>query len=297
MMRAKRALLVGMAGALVAGVTIVGLGGTSAASGKAMFRQPVGLNHFLCYGATTDPAVGPGFTVPPGVTVVNPLTPAGGFGPFLPGAAVTFDRHCNPAVKTLVVAKTKKVKATFPILNTGWHLSCFTVTNPVPPVVPTATVKNQFGQAALALQPPSDLCAPTQKSLQSATSLEPTGGIQPDHLTCYPVTYATATTKPFKVPAADLVTVQDEFATGPQTVQVLAPETLCVPTEKILPTGKVYAVANPKANLLCFGVTPTQVISPVWDSNQFGVSPVVIPSPPNDERLCLPSTVKLPKVK
>ena len=45
----------GAVGALVAGLTIVGLGGTSGAAAKPAFRQPVGLDHFLCYGAPTDP--------------------------------------------------------------------------------------------------------------------------------------------------------------------------------------------------------------------------------------------------
>lgn len=70
-----------------------------------------------------------------------------------------------------------------------------------------------------------------------------------------------------------------------------------MPTEKILPTGAVFPANNPTANLLCFGVTPTSIISPVWDENQFGTAQVFIGNPQTDERLCLPSTVKLPRIK
>jgi len=55
-------------------------------------------------------------------------------------------------------------------------------------------------------------------------------------------------------------------------------------------------VADPAANPRCLGITATNVIPLVRDANQFGGSGVVLPVPPSDERLCLPSTVELPGV-
>ena len=67
-----------------------------------------------------------------------------------------------------------------------------------------------------------------------------------------------------------------------------APTVLCVPTEKILPTGKVYPINNPSLNYVCFKVSKTPIITPVYDENQFGQGPVTIKA---TRTLCLPTTL------
>jgi hypothetical protein len=85
--------------------------------------------------------------------------------------------------------------------------------------------------------------------------------------------------------------LQDEFAPKPVNAQVNpVPAELCLPTEKILPSGKVFKIINPALHLLCFPVSPTPIISPVFDENQFGTRTVTI-SPAR--WLCVPSTKKL----
>ena len=71
-----------------------------------------------------------------------------------------------------------------------------------------------------------------------------------DHYTCYPTTYTGAGT--YSPPSP--VQVADQFtpANSTTTVTVGNPEELCVPTEKILPSGKSYQINNPTVKLSVF---------------------------------------------
>jgi hypothetical protein len=85
--------------------------------------------------------------------------------------------------------------------------------------------------------------------------------------------------------------LQDEFAPQPVPAQVSpVPVELCLPTAKVLASGKTFKIINPTLHLLCFPVSPTPIISPVWDENQFGTAKVAIRQ---TNWLCLPSTKKV----
>jgi len=86
------------------------------------------------------------------------------------------------------------------------------------------------------------------------------------------------------------VQVKDQFSTGPIPVQIGPPTELCVPTQKTVKTVVKAPITNPAGHLLCFQVTPTPVISPIWDKNQFGVGSLDIAK---TSTLCLPSDKKL----
>jgi hypothetical protein len=86
------------------------------------------------------------------------------------------------------------------------------------------------------------------------------------------------------------VLLKDEFAHSPVPAQVgPVPAELCLPTKKIVGTH-IFKIINPVMHLLCFPVTRTPIISPVFDENQFGTSPVTITS---TKFLCVPSIKKI----
>jgi hypothetical protein len=250
------------AGGIAAGTAAAG---TAAAPHKARIAAPPPVDHQLCYNASGS------FSVPGGIRLINQFSP-NGFIPFI-NSAVTV--HCNPVQKTVP-------GAIFPITNPNAHLACFPLSVPSPVPTPTVVVTNQFGSATLVPSQPNLLCAPSWKSLTGPPGKSPTTPPGLNHFTCYPVRVISGGYHP---PPLGL---KDEFA--PATVSASAspiPAELCLPTEKILPTGEVFPIINPSQHLLCFPVSQTPIISPVWDENQFGTSPVNIFS---TKWLCLPST-------
>jgi hypothetical protein len=83
------------------------------------------------------------------------------------------------------------------------------------------------------------------------------------------------------------IMLQDEFAPAPVNATVNpVPSELCLPTEKILPSGQVFPIIDPATHLLCFPVSETPIIPKVWDLNQFGTSVVSISA---TRLLCVPS--------
>ncbi len=258
--------------AIAAAVTVIaGLGGAALVGGLTATptaAQAAPAQHYLCYKATATT----GFKVPPGIRLVNSLAP-NGFVPVV-GAA---NLHCNPALKIVPGAQ-------YPITNPTWHFLGWKITATQPSVTVTAT--NQFGTATLVTASPNELLVPSWKSLTGPPKQKPNTPPGEDHYTCYPVTYLPGT-PPYVPPVP--VMVQDEFSPGAlTTVTVGAPTVLCVPTEKILPTGKVYPINNPSLNYVCFNVSKTPKISPVFDENQFGHGPVTIKA---TKTLCLPTTL------
>jgi hypothetical protein len=261
----RRAVLAASALVLCTGGVV--LGTTLASNAGVSQAKPPPVGHFLCYTATAK-----GFQPPSSVTLFNQFN-NNGFQVIVGPARL----HCNPAEK--IVGKT-----TYPIVNPNAHLLCFAIKATSTQPTYTVAVTNQFGTAQLTTGQPGNLCLPTWKSLTGPPNKKPNQPPNLSHFTCYPVAYVPGT-PPFKVPS--VVKVKDEFAKAPVTVKVGAPQSLCVPTEKVLPTGASYPILNTTMHLLCFAVSSPPKKSPVFDENQFGTGPVTIVA---TKKLCLPST-------
>ena len=241
------------------------VGGLTAAPAAAQAGAP---QHYLCYGAT----ITKGFKVPPGIRLVNALAP-NGFVPVVGPANL----HCNPALKDVPTGR-------FPITNPTWHFLGWQIKATQPSA--TVVASNQFGTATLVTASPTELLVPSWKSLTGKPNQTPNAPPGEDHYTCYPVKYA-PNSSPYVAPSP--VLVQDEFSPGALTkVTVGRPTVLCVPTEKILPTGGVSPINDPSLNYVCFKVSPTPIITPVFDQNQFGQGKVTIKT---TKTLCLPTTL------
>ena len=186
--------------------------------------------------------------------------------------------HCNPVKKTVISAT--GVKKVYKIINPDAHLLCYPITAPTQTTY-IVKVENQFGTANLQTGQPNELCLPTWKSLTGPPNMSAPQPPGLSHFTCYPVTYSG--TEQFKPPPT--VKLKDEFATKNVKVTVGTPQELCVPTTKIV-NGTTYPALNTTAHLLCFNVSQTPIINPVFDQNQFGTDQVNI-GPTN--YLCLPS--------
>jgi hypothetical protein len=260
---------------LAAAVAALAAGGTvaSVAAAAAPAAHPAAtgiIDHQLCYTAT---AQGP-FKIP-SVILKNQFSP-NGFKPVIGSVAL----HCNPVAKTLPTGKV------FPINNANAHLLCWSITASTPQPTPLVKVVNQFGSGILQPAQPNLLCLPTWKSLTAPPNMIPRQPPGLSHFTCYPVKQVSGGYKP------PPVLLQDEFAPKPVPAQVSpVPAELCLPTAKIVGT-KVHKIVNAKWHLLCYPVSQTPIISPVYDQNQF------VPSPPGGVPvtiqqttfLCLPST-------
>lgn len=244
------------------------LAGVATASASPAARPAVAatatIDHQLCYTATAK-----GFRIPTSVMLANQLSSTA-----FPVKIASAAFHCNPVEKILPTGQV------FPINFPNDHLLCWNIAEGAQPGH-TVQVTNQFGTATLVTGQPNYLCLPSWKSL-TGPPVEPTAappGL--GHFACYPVQGSG-----YKPP---VVMLQDEFG-GPTTVQVSpVPTELCVPTEKIV-NGKVYKIIKPQWSLLCFPVSKTPIITPVYDKNQFGNKPVSILQ---TATLCPPSTVKV----
>jgi len=252
---------------------------SSAVARSPKASAPPGLDHFLCYNAApVTTGTKPVFKVPAGVTLLNQFSAAA----FAPKFA-TIDLHCNPATKIIP-------GATFPPLSPSWHLMCYAITGTQKPNTHLVTVSNQFGQENLTTGPPNQFCLPSLKTTTTRPKFTPPGPneIQPDHFTCYPVKPAGG--GGFQPPSP--IRVLDQFTKKPIVVKVGAPTELCVPTQKSIKGVVMARITNPAAHLLCFTVSPTPVITPIWDQNQFGTGQLDVK---NTNSLCLPSAKTLIK--
>jgi hypothetical protein len=232
--------------------------------------SPPPVDHHLCYLAHGA------YRIPPGVKLFNQFSPKG----FVPKIGPVI-LHCNPVAKTIV-----QTNQTFPITNQAAHLLCFRIFATRQPVPHLIQVSNQFGSGMLVPGQPNILCLPSWKGLRvppKMTVPQPPGL---SHFTCYPV-HEAAGTGGFNPPP---ILLQDQFAPKPVQVGVKPePVELCLPTKKTV--GKAaYPIINPMAHLLCFAVTQTPRVTPVFDQNQFGTSRIAIIG---TKWLCLPSTKKI----
>ena len=242
--------------------------------------DPAGLDHFLCYQATSMAGV-PGFNIPPTVKLKNQFSSSSFVATF--GQVV---RHCNPALK---IVTTPAGQQTFPPQSPSWHLLCFAITGRQVPSSHVVQVSDQFGQGQLQTGPPQRFCLPSLKSLQTPPVFNPPGPteIQPDHFTCYPAKLLSGSfTPPGQVQVGDQF---DNFQ--PISVQVGPPNSICLPTKKIIITSSgqkiVTKITNAVAHLLCFNVTQTPLFTgTVWDQNQFGTGALTVTKTVS---LCVPS--------
>jgi hypothetical protein len=265
---ARKAGLAAAVAILATGGTMAGVAAASASASPASHPAVAApsIDHQLCYTATAQ-----GFKIPANVQLENQFSTT----PFTPEiSSVAF--HCNPVAKTLPDGQV------FPINYPNDHLLCWNITESAQPA-PMAQVTNQFGTATLALGQPNFLCLPSWKSLTGPPVEKTPAPPGLGHFACYPVRVAKGAYKP------PPVMLQDEFAPAPVSAQVNPePVELCVPTEKIV-NGKVYKIIKSKWNLLCYPVSQTPIITPVFDKNQFGKAPVNIDQ---TSTLCPPSTLK-----
>jgi hypothetical protein len=251
-------------GGIAAGTASAGT--TAAAHPARPAAAPPPVDHQLCYNASSSQ-----YKIPAGIRLINQFAP-NGFVPTSIQPVVSV--HCNPVVK---IAN----GTVYPITNLDAHLACYALTAPTQPVK-TVQVTNQFGTAVMTTGQPNLLCVPSWKSLTGPPGQTPTTPPNLNHFTCYPVTMKSGAYNP------PPVQLQDEFASQLVGAQVNpVPQELCLPTEKILPSGQVFPIINATQHLLCFPVSQTPIITPVWDENQFGTSPVNISS---TKWLCPPST-------
>jgi hypothetical protein len=244
------------------GTTLLGTATTATARTQTTFQ------HYLCYNAVAPR----GFSVPAGVELINSFAPGG----FVPTFGVA-GYQCNPAVKTVP-------GASFPITNRTWHYLCFGISTDQPSG--QVTVTNQFGSAELTTTSPNDFCVPSWTNLHTVPNRKKAQPPGADHYACYPVTYTGSGT--YSPPSP--VQVRDQFTPANTTtaVTVGAPQELCIPTEKILPSGKTYTINNPNLSYLCFDISSTPIKNPDFDQNQFGRGKLAIRP---TQWLCLPSTV------
>jgi hypothetical protein len=264
---ASAVVLLAVGGGGIAAVTATAGTTTPHHGAQLVQAAPPPVDHQLCYNAS-----GSQFTIPAGVRLINQFSPNG----FVPIINSTVTVHCNPVQKTLPSGQV------FPITNPNAHLACYPISVTSTQPTPTVVVTNQFGSATLVPSQPNLLCVPSWKSLTGPPGKSPTTPPNLNHFTCYPVKVISGSYKPPKV------LLQDEFASAPVSATVNSvPSELCLPTEKILPTGQVFPIINSAQHLLCFPVSPTPIIPKVWDENQFGTSPVAISS---TKWLCPPST-------
>jgi hypothetical protein len=123
----------------------------------------------------------------------------------------------------------------------------------------------------------------TGATAASASTLAGAGAATPipvDHQLCY-----TATAKGFSVPKD--VRLVNQFSPKGFRPKIAATVLLCNPAIKVLPTGAVVPITNPRAHLACFTITaPLQPVHLVVVSNQFGQAPLTTGQP---NLLCLPS--------
>jgi len=172
-------------------------------------------------------------------------------------------RFCNP------VAKRRGARVT-PIVNPDDHLTIYLIATAAPPPPSRlVVVKNQFGARKLKVFDPEVLAVPTRKPPHPKP-------VDLDHFKCYRVQGA---------PVNAVVDLEDQFHREPQ-VKVLDPFGLCNPVKKEHPPGVGTPIANPKAHLVCYKITPRPITRTQVIENQFGTQNLIVR---DADLLCVPS--------
>lgn len=271
-----------------------------------------GLDHFLCWNATSDPFTTPTVTIQDQFGTLGPLQPQ-----VADPTASTTNWLCSPAQKTIQPAG-----PVYGVSNPQAHLMCFNDSGPAPDV--TVTVTNQFGTEPVNVGAPTMLCLPSWKSDANASNSNPlavTGSVPTsqwtdpsnlalNHFQCYQVA------QPFSQFGDEPrnITVMDEFGTWNMVVSAV-PSELCAPAVKtvvdasdnpLTPPSEINSDGFSGTHLLCFpiagiiGNSDVPSSSSVEVGNQFTQSPVAgtpgaVPGPVTVgglggiPALCLPS--------
>jgi hypothetical protein len=179
--------------------------------------------------------------------------------------------HCNP------VAKRQNAQV-FPIERPQAHLFCYEINRLYFRQRPVL-VDNQFGTGQrLTVRWQEHLCLPAAKSLTG-----PPGPIPDDldHFKCYLTSGQSV---------GRSVALSDQFYSG--TVTVGRPLLLCNPVQKRLQNGTVYPIEFPQRHLVCYEVSPRQVVNR-WFTvrHQFRVESMRATRP---KYVCAPSVKRLP---
>jgi hypothetical protein len=251
------------------GTQVIKIGKTTNLCLPSLKQVIVPVDHQLCYNAAGQ------YKIPPNIELFNQFSPKG-FTPKVGPVAI----HCNPVIKTLPTGQV------FGVTNPAAHLLCFGISAAQQPT-PEVQVTNQFGTGTLVPGQPNLLCLPSWKSLKGPPKQSAPQPPGLSHFTCYPVKEVAGTVG-YKPPAG--IKLRDEFAPKPVTVRVSPiPQELCLPTKKVV--GKTTSpIVNAITHLLCFPVTKTPIISPIWDQNQFGTAKLAVQG---TKWLCVPSTKKV----
>lgn len=105
-----------------------------------------------------------------------------------------------------------------------------------------------------------------------------------DHQLCYTIT---KTGSGITVPAAGSITLTNQFGSFKPAFQADTPFYHCNPVEKILPSGKIIPITNPRAHLLCWVISGDVKVPPaVSVTNQFGQAHLTLGQA---SWLCLPT--------
>jgi hypothetical protein len=266
-----------------------------------------GLDHFLCYYASSDPFTTPEVTVQDQFGTLGPLQPQTADDRANPPTTNWF---CNPFQKTPLDFHNNALGPVYGVSNPKAHLVCLNDSGPAPGT--TVTVTNQLGSGTLVVGSPTRLCLPSWKfddsanpsnDLAAAGSIPTSQWTEPsdlalNHFQCYKVSLASSTSNNFN--AID-IHPHDQFdiysvlnggfqdSSGTTTIRP-TPDELCAPTVKtvvdaagngITPPSEINGDGFAGTHLLCFSWDMVQYSGSatgpppfVQAGNQFSQSPV-----------------------
>jgi hypothetical protein len=264
-----------------------------------------GLDHYLCYFATSDPFTTPQVTVQDQFGTLGPLQPQTADSTATPPTTNWF---CTPFQKTLFDhTDGTLVGPVYDVTNPRAHLVCYNDTGSAPGT--QVTVTNQLGSGTLVVGSPTRLCLPSWKfddaanpsnDLAAAGSVPTNQWSDPsnlalNHFQCYKVSLASDSSNNFNAKAFKPHDQFDDFPsiTVGQTLvptQVRpVPDELCAPAIKTVVDAGGHGLTPPSeingdgfngTHLLCFPYSDLEFNVPntlpplVQAGNQFSQSPV-----------------------
>jgi hypothetical protein len=167
------------------------------------------------------------------------------------------------------------------------HYACYSATfsafKPRP-----VRLENQFGRATARVARPIRICAPAKKNAEPVRN-------RIAHLTCYSLTGVQGPEQQSRA-----VTLTNQFGVLPVKVQVVPPESLCLPASKRLGTVTPPAVPRNLDHFVCYRIDPSRAFDrrKARVRDQFGSFTDAVLAP---KTLCVPtrkngSKLVLPRV-
>lgn len=145
---------------------------------------------------------------------------------------------------TLAVFSAQGARVAFGVLPLD-HYACYSATfsdfSPRP-----VRLENQFGRATARVDRPIRICAPAQKNAEPVRN-------RIAHLTCYSLTGVQGPEQQSRS-----VTLTNQFGVLPAKVQVVPPESLCLPASKRLGTVTPPAVPRNLDHFVCYRIDPSR---------------------------------------